>query len=83
MRTDRYTDRQTGRHTDRRTEGRMDMTQLIVAFRNVANAPVNLRLWPAPSSHVECEVSNLVLYILTFYYFNTRIVVLVLVFSIA
>ena len=26
-------------HVDRRTDGRTDMTKLIVAFRNFANAP--------------------------------------------
>jgi hypothetical protein len=28
-------------HADRRTEGKTDMTKLIVAFRNFANAPKN------------------------------------------
>jgi len=26
-------------HADKRTDGRIDMTKLIVAFRNFANAP--------------------------------------------
>ena len=38
-------DRQTDRQTDRRTNGRMnrqtDTTEVIVAFRNFANAPEN------------------------------------------
>jgi len=28
-------------HTDRRTDGRTDMTKIIAAFRNFANAPKN------------------------------------------
>jgi hypothetical protein len=31
-----------GGQTDRRTDGQTDMTRLIVAFRNFANAPENL-----------------------------------------
>jgi len=28
-------------HADRRTDGRTDTTKLIIAFRNLANAPKN------------------------------------------
>ena len=34
-----HADRQTEGRTDRRKDGRTDMTKLIVAFRNFANAP--------------------------------------------
>jgi len=37
--TERQTDRQTDGRTDRQTERQTDMTRLIVAFRNFANAP--------------------------------------------
>jgi hypothetical protein len=36
-------------------------------------------LWPASSSHDKCGVNNFVFYILTFCYFNTKVVVLMLV----
>jgi hypothetical protein len=50
-RTDRQTDRQTDgrtdgrrdRQTDGRTDGRMNMTRLITAFSNFANAPKESR----------------------------------------
>ena len=56
-----------------------DMTKLIIAFCNFANAPVYLGFWTASSSHVKCGVSNFMFYILTFCRFNTRIVLLVFI----
>ena len=37
-----WTDRQTDRQTDGQTEGKTDISKLIVAFRNFANAAENL-----------------------------------------
>jgi len=39
--------------------GRTEMTKLIVAFRNFANAPKNDENWQLPATHISTIPSNL------------------------